>query len=88
MHRAINAFRANIGRVKALGGLYDAVSGLTTPVVDASDMLRAEIAMAVSALDHYIHEMTRIGMLQIVDGARNQTTRHEVDGMEIYPAQC
>jgi hypothetical protein len=29
--------------------------------------------MAVSALDHYVHEATRIGMLEVLDGRRPQT---------------
>lgn len=66
-------FDHNIGRVKAIGGLYDALSGLTTSIVDVSDLLRSQIVMAVSAVDHYIHEIARIGMLEIFDGRRSPT---------------
>ena len=60
-------------RVKTLGGLHQAFGALTTPVVDLTDLLRAQIVMIVSALDHYIHEITRIGMLEVYDGVRPQT---------------
>lgn len=70
MHSAIHQFRFNIERVRALGGLYEALSRLTTPAVDTTDILRAQIVLAVSALDHYIHELTRLGMLEIFDGLR------------------
>ncbi len=73
MNNAIQHFRENINRVKELGGLFDALSNLTTSAVDATDLLRAQIIMSVSALDHYIHEITRIGMLEIFDGRRNPT---------------
>lgn len=73
MQSAIDQFRSNIGRVKALGGLYKALTQLTTSAVDSSDMLRAQIVMAVSALDHYVHEVTRIGMLEIYNGSRAST---------------
>jgi len=73
MHSAIQHFRANISRVRALGGLYNAITQMTTQVVDASDLLRAQIVMAVSALDHYIHEITRIGMIEAYNGNRPQT---------------
>lgn len=60
-------------RVRALGGLYEALSKLTTPVIDSSDLLRAQIVLAVSALDHYIHELTRLGMLEVFNGVRPST---------------
>ena len=41
--------------------------------LDLTDLLRSQIVMVVSALDHYIHEITRIGMLEVYDGKRPQT---------------
>ena len=69
----IEQFRENITRVQSLGGLHDAFGQLTTPAVDLTDLLRAQIVMIVSALDHYIHEITRVGMLGVYDGTRSQT---------------
>ena len=69
----IEQFRENMTRVRTLGGLYQAFGGLTTPAVDLTDLLRAQIVMIVSALDHYIHEITRVGMLEVYDGTRSQT---------------
>lgn len=73
MLNAKQHFKANIGRVIEIGGLYDALAGLTTAIIDASDLLRSQIVMTVSALDHYIHEVTRYGMLEIFDGKRRPT---------------
>ena len=73
MLSAIQQFRTNMERVRAIGGLYVALDQLTTPVVDTTDLLRTQIVMAVSALDHYIHEITRLGMLEVYDGKRPQT---------------
>ena len=73
MHNAIIQCRANISRVKEIGGLYEALSTLTTSIVDTSDLLRTQVVMIVSALDHYVHEITRIGMLEISDGKRTPT---------------
>lgn len=73
MLNARQHFKANINRVKEIGGLYEALSGLTTSIIDASDLLRSQIVMSVSALDHYIHEVTRHGMLEIFDGKRSPT---------------
>lgn len=73
MHSAIQHFRSNIERVRAIGGLYEALSRLTTSAVDTTDILRAQIVLAVSALDHYIHEATRTGMLEVFNGLRPPT---------------
>ncbi len=73
MLRPIEQFRENITRVRTLGGLHAAFEGATTSAVDLTDILRAQIVMLVSALDHYIHEITRVGMLEVYAGTRPQT---------------
>lgn len=73
MRNVILQFRDNITRVKALGGLHEALCHLMTAAVDCSDILRAQFVMTVSALDHYVHELTRLGMLQVYEGVRPQT---------------
>lgn len=69
----IEQFRENITRVHTLGGLHTALDNTTTVVVDLTDLLRAQIVMIVSALDLYIHEITRVGMLEVYNGERPQT---------------
>ena len=61
MRAAINQFRTNIERVRNLGTIYKALNAQTTDILDLSDLLRAELVMAVSAFDHYIHEIVRLG---------------------------
>ena len=73
MLNALQQFEKNMERAKVIGGLYNALDQLTTPVVDKTDLLRTQIVMTVSALDHYIHEITRIGMLDIYTGKRPST---------------
>ena len=73
MLNPIEQFRENITRVQDLGGLQAALDNTTTAAVDLTDLLRAQIAMIVSALDLYIHEITRIGMLEVYNGERPQT---------------
>ena len=73
MLNPIEQFRENMGRVESLGALHTAIGQLTTPAVDLTDLLRAQIVMIVSALDHYIHEITRVGMLEVYDGERSRT---------------
>ena len=73
MQSALDQFQDNIARVRNLGGVYRALEGQTTSAVDLSDLLRAELVLAVSALDQYIHELVRLGMLEINRGARQET---------------
>jgi hypothetical protein len=73
MQQAIDQFRDNISRIRAIHGYYEAFSRQLTPAADISDILRAEIVMVVSALDHYVHEATRLGMIQAYEGKRPLT---------------
>jgi RiboL-PSP-HEPN len=73
MLSAIEQFRANLLAVRNLDAIYRAVNALNTVALDLSDILRAEIVMIVSALDQYVHEVTRLGMLEIYQGQRTQT---------------
>lgn len=77
MQKALDAFRDSINRVHHLGGLHKAILSLTTPAIDASDLLRAQIVLAVRALDFYIHEITVTGMLEVFKGARPATAAFE-----------
>ena len=70
----LQQFRDDIERVQTLGALYDTFSQQITSALDLTDLLRSQIVMAVSALDHYIHETTRVGMLEVYDGKRPQTS--------------
>lgn len=70
MLSAIEQFRENLIRVRALGGLSQALASMVTHAIDTSDILRAQHVMAVSALDHYVHEVARLGMLETFDGLR------------------
>lgn len=73
MLNPIEQFQENITRVQDLGGLQVALDNATTAAMDLTDLLRAQIVMIVSALDLYIHEITRIGMLEVYNGERPQT---------------
>lgn len=73
MEAAIEQFRGNIARVRNLGSLASILDSQTTEALDVSDILRAELAMAVSALDLYAHEVVRLGMLDAYTGNRIRT---------------
>lgn len=73
MKTAIEAFRTSMDRARHLGGLHEALSSLTTSAVDASDLLRAQLVLGVSALDYFVHEITVLGMVAVFEGRRPPT---------------
>jgi hypothetical protein len=73
MRSAQTQFKKNLARVRELGGVAAAVQALTTPAIDVSDLWRAQLVLAVSALDHFIHELARLGMIECAKGARPKT---------------
>ena len=72
MQAAIEQFRTNIARTRDLGSIANVLAAQSTSALDVSDILRAEMVMAVSVLDHYVHELVRLGML---DAYRNNRVR-------------
>jgi len=66
-------FEQNIIRVKNLGAIYGSINLQTTAILDLSDILRAQYVMLVSALDYFIHEIIRIGMLETYKNKRKAT---------------
>jgi len=68
-------FEQNIIRVKNLGTIYESINLETTPILDLSDILRAQYVMLVSALDHFIHELVRFGMIETYNGSRRATQK-------------
>ncbi|CAK0753833.1 HEPN_RiboL-PSP domain-containing protein [Gammaproteobacteria bacterium] len=73
MNSALQQFRTNLLRARELGTLALAMAKITTSAIDVSDMWRAQIVLGVSALDYLIHELTRIGMIEISKGSRLKT---------------
>jgi len=75
MKSAKKHFEQNIIRVKNLGAIYKSTSFQITQILDLSDILRAQYVMLVSALDHFIHEIIRIGMVEIYNNRRKPPTK-------------
>lgn len=73
MQDALEQVRTNLVRVRNLGSIVDALDSQTTAVLDLSDILRAELVLAVSALDQFVHEVVRLGMLDAYEGRRPRT---------------
>ncbi len=73
MLSAQTQFKENLKRVRELGDLAAAVQSMTTSAIDVSDIWRAQVVLVVSALDYFIHELTRLGMVECAEGVRPKT---------------
>jgi hypothetical protein len=73
MKSAHNQLRANLTRARDLRALYLALTATTAPALDLTDILRAAVVSAVSAFDTFIHEITRVGMVEVYQNARPRT---------------
>ena len=72
MQNTLLQFRANIQRARQQGEMALIVEKVT-PQIDVSDLFRSQYVFAVSALDHLVHEMVRIGMTEITERKRVET---------------
>lgn len=61
-------FQKNIMFARQMVGLYAALQATTTPALDASDLLRNALVSAVSSFDYLVHELVRLGLLEIAKG--------------------
>lgn len=73
MNRAIKQFETNIENAKQLGLIFLAFNDKVTEVICLDELLRAEIVMAVSALDCYIHDIVRVGMTHTFNSSSNKS---------------
>lgn len=76
MSNALNQFDKNLESIRVLGGIYDYLDS-QIDIIDLSEILRAQYVLIVSALDYYIHEIVRDGMLEVIDGSRSNTRQFD-----------
>lgn len=75
METAISLFKNNISRVRALIKVAKQMDIEKQEI--SADILRSAIVLLVSALDTLIHDIVRIGMVQILKGERKQTPDYQ-----------
>ena len=83
MQNAKLAFQKNIRQANELGALYDHLSALVPIPTQFDDLLRSQIVYAVSAFDKLLHDLIRIGMVQIFQGLRPATDKYKSERIAI-----
>ena len=76
MRRAHNTFLRLIDDINVSKVLFDYFDGAMRPPLDYSDILRWEWIQSVSALDKLIHDLVRIGMVEIFERRRSITSKY------------
>jgi hypothetical protein len=82
MQQAFNQFKKNIQDIKDLHVKYLHFAK-SLPTDDLSDILRSEYVYAVSALDRLIHELVRIGMLEIFNKDNNRIATSQYNSFKV-----
>ncbi len=74
MNNAYNIFTQSVDNIKKFGYIYDKIRH-DYPILatELDDMLRAQIVNIVSAMDCYIHDVVRIGIIESYLGNRTKT---------------
>jgi|WetSurMetagenome_2_1015567.scaffolds.fasta_scaffold171738_2 uncharacterized protein YutE (UPF0331/DUF86 family) len=83
MEQTLRQFEDNISRIEHLVKLYEDNS-INNTQEDYSDILRAALVLLVSALDTFIHNIIRLGMVEILQGSRNKTKTYEKMSLPLY----
>lgn len=78
----ISNFERNIKSVRLLHELHKYLTKQIT-AIDLSEILRAELVLIVSALDCYIHDAVRNGMIEIFEGKLEPNKKFEAYSIPI-----
>jgi hypothetical protein len=76
MRNALNLFNALIDSTKSVEIIYSYINGMTS-IIDCSDLLRWQWVQSVSALDRFIHDIVRIGIIEIFKETRAETKKYK-----------
>jgi len=83
MRNALALFNSNLSVARNLEGLYAFLSKNVASPMPYDDLLRSQVVYAVSAFDKLIHDLVRIGMVQIFSGVRPATARYLSESISI-----
>lgn len=75
MTSSFAVFKEIIKETRNSSSLYSYLQNVVHPPYDYSDLLRWQWAQSVSALDKLIHDLVRVGMLEIFQGNRAPTSK-------------
>ncbi|VVE29571.1 hypothetical protein PCO31010_03600 [Pandoraea commovens] len=79
MLKSLSAFESNMNDVDALTDIYDRLIENARATSSYDDLLRSKIVSSVSAFDKLLHDLIRIGMVEIYRGSRPTTPKRSFE---------
>jgi hypothetical protein len=83
MHSALMLFKENMEEVKNLTFLYEYLESSIRSPLSFDDLLRSQIVYSVSAFDKLIHDVIRIGIMEIFTNRRQPTPKYLAESISI-----
>ena len=86
MYRSYKNFEKNLNEVKNLSAVYQYLESNINVPICFDDILRSQIVYSLSAFDKFIHDLVKIGIIQIFNGSRPPTPKYSSEPlkMELY----
>ncbi|SNT71321.1 HEPN domain-containing protein [Psychrobacter sp. LV10R520-6] len=86
MYRSYKNFEKNLDEVKNLSAVYEYLESNINVPICFDDILRSQLVYSLSALDKLIHDLVKIGIIQIFNGSRPSTPKYSSEPlkMELY----
>ena len=76
MYNALKLFKRNIQDASNLSAIHEYVESQIKSPLSFDDILRSQIVYSVSAFDKLMHDIIRIGIMEIFNGSRPPTSRY------------
>jgi hypothetical protein len=83
MLNAKRVFHNNIQQANELGALYDYLANTVPIPAQFDDLLRSQVVNVLSAFDKLMHDLIRIGMVEIFDSQRPSTGKYLSEAVAI-----
>jgi hypothetical protein len=83
MHNCKTVFVESLVEARNLDGLFAFLSQTINVPFPFDDLLRAQVVNVMSAYDKLVHDLIRIGMMQIFVGARPPTLKYQSEAISL-----
>lgn len=83
MYNSYKNFEKNIEDVQKLTPVYNYLTESITVPICFDDLLRAQLVNSLSALDKLIHDLIKIGVIEIFNGLRSPTPKYLAEPLKL-----
>lgn len=83
MYNSYKNFEKNIQSAQELASVYKYLTETITAPMCFDDLLRAQLVNSLSALDKLIHDLIKIGVIEIFNGIRSPTPKYLAEPLKM-----